>query len=129
MNIAYNTTTTLSCQQNSSIPPFPVWYINNSEIPAISDYTTKIDPSTGDLIGILVIDGNETSGTLKLRCAMGGQTTFTTNITIKGLHLYMATDLDSYACIACYCLMLAFMGVLVFGLHAVWSIYRSLIKS
>ena len=64
-----------------------MWYINNSEIPVVSaqGYTTKIDPNTQDLIGILEIDGNETYGALNPSCRVWNQTTFTTRLVIEGL--------------------------------------------
>ena len=38
----------------------------------LDDYTVGDDNSTGDLIGILVINGNEACGTLDLRCELRG---------------------------------------------------------
>ena len=101
LELANNTTTTVTCH-GSTIPPFPVWYTN--ETPVVSNdgpmrYTTEINHSTGDLIGILVIDADETYSKLDLRCTVGGNTTFTTSLTIEGMCLlYMTTDLEFLHC-------------------------------
>ena len=87
MKIAHNTTSTLKCRCNGGIQLFPVWYLNDSEIPVVSaqGYTTKIDHNTQDLIGILTIDGNETHGIMTVSCRVEGQTVYTERLNVEGL--------------------------------------------
>ena len=59
--VAHNTTTILTCHGRMS---FLAWYMNASLVPP-----GPLDPITGDLISILVIDGNNTCGTLDLKLA------------------------------------------------------------
>ena len=48
-------------------------------------YQIDYDPSTGDLIGILTIDGNETRGIMTVSCRVEGQTVYTERLNIEGL--------------------------------------------
>ena len=48
-------------------------------------YKTGVDPSTGDFLGILTIDGNETCGVLIMSCRVGAQIVYTERLTIEGL--------------------------------------------
>ena len=81
INIAYNTTTRLTCRDKV---PFPVWYLNETLVPS-PQYTVGYDPSTGDSLGMLIIDGNRDYGTLDVRCAVEGLTIFNTTISIQGI--------------------------------------------
>lgn len=85
IDVAHNTTTRLSCRGRV---PFPVWYLNETLVPS-PQYTVGYDPSTGDYLGILMIDGNVTCGTLDIRCAVEGLTIFSTSITVQGLQLLL----------------------------------------
>ena len=82
MNIAHNTTITLEfCGR----VPYPVWYMNGSLVWQHPLYRTRVDPSTGDFLGILTIDGNETCGNMTVICRLEGQTVYTERLTIEGL--------------------------------------------
>jgi len=85
MTIACNTTTTLTCRGRM---PYPVWYINETLVvsnDSQTDYTFGIDTTTGDFTATLMIDGNETSGTMNFRCTVENQDAFTTTLIIQGL--------------------------------------------
>ena len=82
MNIAHNTTITLQIHGRIS---YPTWYINGSVVPPGPLAQYEYDPSTGDLIGILTIDGNETCGIMTVSCRVEGQTVYTERLNIEGL--------------------------------------------
>ena len=44
------------------------------------------DLGTGDLQGLLTIDGNETCGTLQLDCTAGAEIIYAIRLTIEGLY-------------------------------------------
>ena len=48
-------------------------------------YKVDYESSIGDFLGVLVIDGNKTGGTLNLSCVVERQTAYTTRLTIEGL--------------------------------------------
>ena len=81
INVAHNTTVRLECRGRE--PPYPYWMINETYAQH-PQYTVFVDRSTGDFIGELVINGNETRGTLDLRCVVFRQTTYSTRLTIQG---------------------------------------------
>ena len=83
INVAHNTTVTLECRGRE---PYPYWMINET-FAQFPQYITAVDHNTGDFIGTLVISGNETCGTLDLRCVVYRQTTYSTRLTIQG-HLH-----------------------------------------
>ena len=80
INVAHNTTVKLECRGRE---PYPYWMINET-VARRPQYTVDVDHNTGDFIGELVINGNETYGTLDLRCELRGQTTYNTTLTIQG---------------------------------------------
>ena len=80
MDIAHNTTILLEFRARTS---YPTWYMNGH--PAGPLYQFGYDPSTGDLLGILTIDGNETSGIMTVSCRVEGQTVYTERLNIEGL--------------------------------------------
>ena len=82
MEIAHNTTITLECRGNLS---YPTWYINGFPPPPGPLYKYEYDHSTGALLAILTIDGNETCGVLTVSCRLEGQTVYTERLTIEGL--------------------------------------------
>ena len=82
LSIAYNTTITLEYRGNHS---YPSWYMDGSLVPPGPLYQFKLDPSTEGILGILTIDGNETSGILNVSCRLEGQTVYTERLTIEGL--------------------------------------------
>ena len=81
MKVAHNTTTTLLCRGRMS---YPIWYMGEKVIGS-PQYTADYNPSTEWFLGVLVIDGNKTGGTLDLSCVVESQTTYTTRLTIEGL--------------------------------------------
>ena len=81
MDIAHNTTITLEYGGKNA---YPAWYMNGSAVPP-GHYQIGQDPSTGDLLGILTIDGNETCGILDVSCRLDGQTVYTERLNIEGL--------------------------------------------
>ena len=80
LNIAHNTTVKLECRGRE---PYPYWLINETHARS-PQYTVDVDHNTGDFIGKLVINGNETRGTLDLRCVVYRETTYSTTLTIQG---------------------------------------------
>ena len=82
MDIAHNTTITLTFHGRI---PFPVWYMNDSPVGKYPLYDTRVDSSTGNFLGILKIDGNETCGNMTVSCRVEGQIVYTENLTIEGL--------------------------------------------
>ena len=82
MDIAHNTTITLEYRGNHS---YPSWYMNGYLVTPGPLYQVEYDPSTGDWLGILTIDGNETCGILNVSCRLEGQTVYTERLTIEGL--------------------------------------------
>ena len=81
MDIAHNTTTTLTYHGTIS---FPAWSMNGSPVTP-PWYRTKYVASTGDWLAILTIDGNETCGIMDLSCRVEGQTVYTERLDIEGL--------------------------------------------
>ena len=59
--------------------------MNGSVVPPGPLYQFDYDPSTGGLLGILTIDGNETCGTMTVSCRVEGQTVYTERVNIEGL--------------------------------------------
>ena len=82
MDIAHNTTITLEYRGRIS---YPAWYMNDSVVPPGPLYQVGYDPSTGDLLSILTIDGNETCGIVDVSCRLEGQTVYTVRLNIEGL--------------------------------------------
>ena len=83
LNVAHNTTVRLECRGRE---PHPYWLINETHAQH-PQYRVTVDDNTGDFIGQLVINGNETCGTLDLRCVVYRQTAYSTRLTIQG-YLY-----------------------------------------
>ena len=82
VNIAHNTTTTLTYPGRLT---YPVWYMNGSLVLPSPLYVFKYDPSTGGLLAILTIDGNETCDNVTVSCRLEGQTVYTVRLNIEGL--------------------------------------------
>ena len=82
MDIAHNTTTTLEFRGRNA---YPAWYMNGSVVPPGPLYQFGYDPSTGDLLAILTIDGNENCGNMTVSCRVEGQTVYTGRLNIEGL--------------------------------------------
>jgi len=80
VNIAHNTTVTLEYRERTS---FPTWFVDGSTAGPL--YQFRYDPSTGDLLGILTIDGNQTCGNMTVSCRVDGQIVYTERLTIEGL--------------------------------------------
>ena len=83
MDIAHNTTITLEYRGRIS---YPAWNMNGSLVPPGPLYRVEYDPSTGDLLSILTIDGNETCGIVTVSCRLEGQgIVYTERLNIEGL--------------------------------------------
>ena len=82
VNIAHNTTITLKFRGRVS---YPTWQMNGTAIPVGPLYRFEYDSSTGDLVSVLTIDGNETCGVLTVSCRLEGQVIYTERFTIEGL--------------------------------------------
>ena len=80
MNIAHTTTITLEYRERTS---YPIWFVDGSTAGPL--YQLIYDPSTGDNLGILTIDGNQTCGNMTVSCKVDGQTVYTERLTIEGL--------------------------------------------
>ena len=85
VNIAHNTTVTLAYRERFS---YPTWYMDGYPVPLGPLNQYEYDPSTGDLLGILIIDGNETCGVLDVSCRVEGQIVYTETLAIEGLQLF-----------------------------------------
>ena len=82
IKMAHNTTAALTCRDRK---PYPAWYVNEI-VPILPPrYTVDYELTTGDFLGVLVIDGNKTVGTLNLSCVVERQTAYNTRLTIEGL--------------------------------------------
>ena len=81
LKVAHNTSTTLTCRGRMS---FPAWYRNGSLVTPGPLYQFEQDPITGDLMSILVIDGNNTCSTLDLKCTVETSTIFAIRLTVQG---------------------------------------------
>ena len=82
LKVAHNTTTTFTCRGRES---YPVWYMDEIMPILPPRYTVGYEPSTDEFLGVLVIDGNKSGGTLDLSCEVESQTAYTTRLTIEGL--------------------------------------------
>ena len=82
MDIAHNTTMTLEFRGRNA---YPAWYMNGSVVPPGPLAQYEYDPSTGDWLSILTIDGNETCGIMDVSCRVEGQTVYTERLNIEGL--------------------------------------------
>ena len=82
VNIAHNTTITLEFRGRIS---YPAWYMNGHLVLPGPLYQIGHDPSTGDLLSLLTIDGNETCGIMNVSCRLEGQTVYTERLNISGL--------------------------------------------
>ena len=82
LKVALNTTTTFTCRGRVA---YPAWYMDEIVPILPPQYKVDYEPSTGDFLGVLVIDGNKTGGTLDLSCEVESQTAYTTRLTIEGL--------------------------------------------
>ena len=85
MDIAHNTTTTFEFRGRIS---YPTWSMNGYLVLPGPLYQIGHDPSTGDLLSILTIDGNETWGNMTVSCRVEGQTVYTMRLNIEGLQLF-----------------------------------------
>ena len=97
MKIALNTTARLVCRGKV---PFPVWYINDT-LAQTPQYEVKINPTTSDFLGILMINGSKVLGTLDLSCTVHDQTMYTSRLIIQGLLMYLCGTTQfcrSYSC-------------------------------
>ena len=66
--------------------PYPAWYLDETVDPILPPlYTVGYESITGEYLGVLVIDGNKSGGTLNLSCKVERQTAYTTRLTIEGL--------------------------------------------
>ena len=95
VKIAHNTTITLEIRGRFS---YPSWYMNGYLVLPGPLYQIDYDPSTGDLIGILTIDGNETRGIMTVSCRVEGQTVYSERLNISGLYIYIYNYLSSSTC-------------------------------
>ena len=79
--MAHNTTIKLEFRANTS---YPIWHMNGD---VVRDpwYEIGHDPSTGDFLGILTIDGNETCGNVTVSCRVVDKTVYTERLNIEGL--------------------------------------------
>ena len=78
MNISHKTTITLEFHGRYSHPA-------GSLVVPGPLYKLGYDPITGDLLGILTINGNETCGVVNVSCRVEGQIVYTERLTIEGL--------------------------------------------
>ena len=81
VNIAHNTTITLEYRGRFS---YPTWYMDGYPVPSGPLNQYEYDHSTGDLLGILTIDGNETCGIIDVSCKLEGQTVYSERLIIEG---------------------------------------------
>ena len=87
MKAAHNATVRLTCIDSYSVEQLfpPVWVINGSSVPSEDGYRFTRDETTGQLIGILTINGNRTCGTFNVYCLLHNrQTVHETTLTVEG---------------------------------------------
>ena len=70
MKAAHNTTVKLICTASDAETFAPVWFLDGSVTVSEDGYTSSRDEDTGELIGILTINGNQTCGTFHLCCRL-----------------------------------------------------------
>ena len=86
MKAAHNTTVELRCTASDSETLFaPVWFMDGSVALYQDGYTTGRDEDTGELIGTLIINGNQTCGTFLCSCKLtGGEIMHNFTLTVEG---------------------------------------------
>ena len=82
LKVAQNTTTTFTCRGRVA---YPAWFMDEIVPILPPQYTVDYELSTGDYLGVLVMDGNMIGGTLNLSCVVERQTSYTTRLIIEGL--------------------------------------------
>ena len=82
IKMAHNTTAAFTCHGRK---PYPAWYVDEIVPILPPQYTDNYEPSADEFLGVLVIGGNKTVGTLDLSCEVERQTAYITRLTIQGL--------------------------------------------
>ena len=84
MKAAHNTTVELTCTASDDDPIAPIWFIDEAQALSQDGYVASRDGNTGKLIGILIINGNETFGTFRVNCSLSdGETTYSAMLTVE----------------------------------------------
>jgi len=85
MQAAHNTTVELTCTTSGGDPTPPVWYMDGSVTLYEDGYRFSRDEDTGELIGTLMINGNQTCGTFLCSCrSFSGQIMHNFTMTVDG---------------------------------------------
>jgi len=86
MKAAHNTTVKLTCTASDDYPIAPAWFMDGSFVPSEGGYRSSIDEDTGELIGTLTINGNQTCGTFRVHCVLypSEQIMHSTMLTVEG---------------------------------------------
>ena len=86
MKAAHNTTVEFTCTASDRDPIAPLWFMDGSFALSEGAYRVSRDGNTGNLIGILTINGNQTSGTFRVHCTLypSGQIMHSTTLTVEG---------------------------------------------
>jgi len=82
MKAARNVTVNLTCIDSGGPP---AWVKNGSFVTSDDGYRSTRDEDTGELIGILTINGNHTSGAFNVYCRLySGQIMNNITLTVEG---------------------------------------------
>ena len=86
MKAAHNATVELICTASDDDPFAPVWFMDGLFVLSEGGYRASMDKNTGNLIGVLTINGNQTSGTFRIHCTLlpSGQIMHSTMLTVEG---------------------------------------------
>ena len=86
MKAAHNTTVKLTCTASDDYPIAPIWFMDGSLALTEDGYSNSRDEDTGELIGTLTINGNQTSGIFHVHCRLypSEQIMHSTMLTVEG---------------------------------------------
>jgi len=85
ISAAHNTTVNLTCIDSVDQLFPPAWVMNGSFVLSGDGYRSSRDEDTGELIGILTINGNHTCGAFNVYCRLySGQIMNDITLTVEG---------------------------------------------
>jgi len=85
MKAAHNTTVELICPASDGDFLAPAWFVDGSVTVYNDGYRTSRDEDTGELIGTLIINGNQTCGTFLYSCRLSsGEIMHSFTMTVDG---------------------------------------------
>ena len=85
LKAAHNTTVVFTCIDHTDAHFPPAWWMDGSLVLTKDGYASSRDKDTGELIGILTINGNQSCGAFNVYCRpYSGQIMHNTTLTIEG---------------------------------------------